>query len=389
MESVASATEKIAAAIRRLAGEGVPIGEAWGRYLASPLRAERPVPPFTCSAMDGYAVRAADVVPPTRLSVGRTLYAGDAAGPPLGSLEAARIFTGAPLPPLADAVVAQERVDREGNQVLVHRRVAVGENVRRAGEDVEPGEVALESGTRLFARQLGLCAALGVARVEGVLRPRVALLSTGDEIESGRVPDSNSRALVGALESLGARVTARTVADDEGALALAFEEALEAADLVVSTGGVSVGERDLVPRAIGRIGAAIRVHGVALKPGKPFLFAIRQGKPLFGLPGSPSACLVAFEVFARPAVLAMAGAARVRRRALRLPLAEPLEGRPGRARFVWARLDSEGRVRPLGPDIAQIRGPALAEALIALPADEKALGAGAAVECWLLEEAAP
>ncbi len=389
MESVTLASEKIAATIRRLAPEEVPLEEAWGRYLASSLRSERPVPAFSCSAMDGYAVRAAEVDPPVRLSVGRTLYAGDAAGPPLGAQEAVRIFTGAPLPALADAVVEQERADQDGSHVVLHRRVRAGENVRCAGEDVEQGEVALVAGTRLFARQLGLCAALGVARVEGVARPRVVLVSTGDEIASGSVPDSNSRALAGSLEALGARVTARVVADDEGALSRSFEEAFDAADLVVSTGGVSVGDRDLVPRAIERIGATILVHGVALKPGKPFLFATRQGKPLFGLPGSPSACLVAFEVFARPAVLTMAGAAQVRRRVLRLPLAEPLEGRPGRARFVWARLDPEGCVRPLGPDVAQIRGPALAEALIALPADEGALGVGAAVECWLLEEAAP
>jgi molybdopterin molybdotransferase len=161
---------------------------------------------------------------------------------------------------------------------------------------------------------------------------------------------------------------------------------LDDCDAVLTTGGVSVGERDHVPEALRRIGAEVRVHGVPMKPGKPFLFALRGGRPAFGLPGSPSACLVAFEMFARPALLALAGAARRHRPALTLPLAEPAEGKPGRARILWARLEDDGRVRPLGRDAAQVRGPALADALVLIPSDAGDLSEGAPVTTWLLAE---
>ncbi len=158
-------------------------------------------------------------------------------------------------------------------------------------------------------------------------------------------------------------------------------------DALVTTGGVSVGERDHVPEALRRLGADIRVHGVPMKPGKPFLFATCGGKPALGLPGSPSACLVAFEVFARPALLKLAGAGRLLRPVVHLPLAGGAEGRPGRARLLWAELTSDGRVRPLGRDAAQVRGPALAEALLFIPEGTGNLADGEAVETWLLGDA--
>ena len=161
------------------------------------------------------------------------------------------------------------------------------------------------------------------------------------------------------------------------------------ADLGFTTGGVSVGEKDLVPRALEQIGARIVVQGVAMKPGKPLVFALAGGRPIIGLPGSPSACLVAFEVFGRPFALALAGAARVDRRMLRLPLVEALEGRPGRVRCVWASLTDDGRARPLGRDVAQIHGPALADLMLFLPEDAGARASGDLVEAWLLDEAVP
>ncbi|HET6921789.1 MAG TPA: molybdopterin molybdotransferase MoeA, partial [Anaeromyxobacteraceae bacterium] len=217
-------------------------------------------------------------------------------------------------------------------------------------------------------------------------RPRVALLATGDEVVRGRIPDSNGASVAGLLRSLGAVVSRRAVADDPEVVAAAIGEALAGADAVVTIGGVSVGERDHVPAALGRLGAQVRVHGVPMKPGKPFLFASAGATPVLGLPGSPSACLVAFEVFARPALLRLAGASRLDRRTARLPLAEPVSGRPGRARFLWAALDPDGRVRPLGRDAAQVRGPALADALVRLPEGTGDLGAGEEVEAWLLDD---
>jgi len=339
--------------------------------------------------MDGYALCAADVTGAARLAVSRTIYAGEPPGAPLARGTAARIFTGAPLPPGADAVVREEAAREGEGEVELREAPRPGENVRQAGEDVAAGGIALAAGARLGPRQLALLAAVGVREVEVTRRPRVALLSTGDEVVSGRTPDSNGVALAGALAALGAVVDHRRVPDDLDALASALGAALDRSDAVVTVGGVSIGARDHVRAAVERIGGEVRVHGVPMKPGKPFLFALAGGKPVFGMPGSPSACLVAFEVFARPALLALTGAARHERRRLRLPLAEPLGGRPGRARFVWARIEQAGIVRPIGRDAAQIRGPALADALIQLGEDTGELAAGEPVETWLLEDDCP
>jgi molybdopterin molybdotransferase len=181
----------------------------------------------------------------------------------------------------------------------------------------------------------------------------------------------------------------RAVGDRLDAVVAALATALGDADAVLTVGGVSVGERDHVPAALAALGADVRVHGVPMKPGKPFLFALAGGKPVLGLPGSPSACLVAFEVFARPALLALSGAARLERPTLPLRLAEPAAGKPGRARILWARVEPGGRARPLGRDAAQVRGPALADALLLVPADAGDLPEGAEVTAWLLDDDAP
>lgn len=386
MDKLGRFQAQVLEAIMPLGPERLALAAAAGRRLAAPVRARTPAPPYTCSAMDGFALRAADVTGPARLRVVRTIYAGEAPGGPLAPGEAARIYTGAPLPPGADAVVREEAVREEDGAALFQAAARPGENVRAQGEDVVAGGLALAAGERLGPRQLGLCSAVSVVEVTVARRPRVALLSTGDEVVRGRTPDSNGAALAGALAELGVEVSARRVGDELDALAGAIREALAGADAVVTVGGVSVGARDHVPAALERLGAEVRVHGVPMKPGKPFLFALAGRKPVFGLPGSPSACLVAFEVFARPALLRMAGAARTRRRRLGLPLAEAVSGRAGRARFLWARLEEDGRVRPVGRDAAQIRGPALADALVHLPADAGELAEGTPVETWLLEE---
>lgn len=377
--------EKVLEAVAALAPETVPLAQAAGRFLAAPVLARIAAPPHTCSAMDGYAVRSGDLGgAPVRVT--QTLYAGDLPGPPLGIGEAARIFTGAPLPGGADAVIREEAARVEGESVHFSQAAAPGENVRRAGEDIARGGMALPPGTRLGARQLALCAAVDVVEVEVVRRPRVALISTGDEVLRGRVPDSNGEAVAALLRSLGAEVSRRVVGDDQEAVVAALSAAVDQGDAAVTIGGVSVGEKDHVPASLKRLSAEIVVHGVPMKPGRPFLFARLRGRPVLGLPGSPSACLVAFEVFARPALLRLAGAARLERRRLALPLAEPVSGRPGRARFVWAALESDGRVRPIGRDAAQVRGPALADALVHLAEGSGDLAAGDAVETWLLED---
>jgi molybdopterin molybdotransferase len=286
-------------------------------------------------------------------------------------------------------VVREEAARADGARVRFLEAARAGENVRRAGEDVARGALALAAGARIGARQAALLAAVAVERVAVRRRPRVAVVSTGDEVVSGRTPDSNGVALGALVAALGAAPDRSAVGDRLDAVVAALGAALASADAVVTVGGVSVGERDHVPAALARLGADVRVHGVPMKPGKPFLFALAGGKPVFGLPGSPSACLAAFEVFARPALLALAGAARRTRPEVPVRLAEAASGRPGRARLLWARLEPGGMARPLGRDAAQVRGPALADALLLVPAGAGDLPVGAEVVAWLLEDDAP
>lgn len=377
---------KVIEAIKPIAVEAVPAAEARGRILSEAARAARAAPPFACSAMDGYAVRHADVPGEVELVVRRTLYAGDLPGEPLGAGEAVRIFTGAPVPPGADAVVREESTEARGGRVLLRHPARHGENVRAAGEDVAQGAEALPPGVRIGPRQLALLAAVGCEQVQVHRRVRVALLATGDEVVKGRTPDTNGVALAGLLAEAGADVKRGSVGDDPAALRAALAGAAASADAIVTIGGVSVGEKDLVAETLRGLDADVRVHGVPMKPGKPFLFALLGGRPVLGLPGSPSACLVAFEVFARPALLRLSGATRVDRPRAWLPLAAPCAGKPGRARFLWASLDPDGSVRPVGRDAAQVRGPALAQALVCLPEGAGDVAAGERVETWLLGE---
>ena len=389
MDRLLSIRDAILAELRPAPSVEVSLADAQGRCLAAPVRARIAAPPRTCSAMDGYAVRAADVPGPAALRVAQAIYAGDLPSTPLRPGEAARIYTGAPLPEGADAVVREEAVEVEGDRVRFRAAAQPGENVRSVGEDVEEGGLALDAGVRVGARQVALLAAVGAERVPVHRAPRVVVIATGDEVVSGRTPDSNGPAVVALLRAAGAEASLRHVGDDLEAVAVALADGLDRADAVITIGGVSIGARDHVPAALALLGAVVRVHGVPMKPGKPFLFALRDGRPVFGLPGSPSACLVAFEVFVRPAVLALAGASRRLRPTLRLRLAEAAAGKPGRARLLWARLEPDGRVRPIGRDAAQVRGPALADALLLVPAGAGDLPAGGEVDAWLLGDDVP
>jgi molybdopterin molybdotransferase len=384
MERLLRTRDAVIAAVRPVGAERLPVADAAGRWLAAEARATAASPLHTCAAMDGYAIRAADAHGAVRLTVRGAAYAGELPAVALGAGEAVRIFTGAPLPPGADAVVRQEAAREEQDLVSLNGPVRPGENVRPAGEDVPQGGQALPEGVRLGPRQLALLVAVATAEVLVRRRPRVAILTTGDEIASGRTPDSNGVALAALCGALGAVVARRVVPDRPEAVRAALEQARAAADAIVTVGGVSVGVRDLVPGALDALGAETRVHGVPMKPGKPFLFALLGGTPVLGLPGSPSACLAAFEVFARPALLALSGASRLTRPEVPVRVVEALEGRPGRARLLWAELLPGGWARPVGRDAAQVRGPALADALLLVPADAGTLPAGAEVAAWLL-----
>jgi molybdopterin molybdotransferase len=219
MHEVGSAAEIVERALRPPARETVALAQAAGRFLAAPLVAPRPVPPYACSAMDGWAVRSGEVGPGKSVRAAPAVYAGDAPGRLLEPGSAARVFTGAPIPSGADAVVLQEAAREQDGQVSFLAAAEAGQNVRRRGEDVAEGATALEAGARLGPRQLGLCAALGVRELEVAARPTVALIPTGDELVRGLVADSNRAVLAADLAALGCRVRAEPAGDDPAQIA--------------------------------------------------------------------------------------------------------------------------------------------------------------------------
>jgi molybdopterin molybdotransferase len=297
---------------RPLAAEDVPIAAAAGRVLAETARAAVDLPPFDSSAMDGFAVRAADT--PGRLTVVGHSAAGRPESRALAAGEAIAISTGAVVPAGADAVVPVERTTRSAD-VVEAGHVAVGDNRRPRGGDVRAGEPVVLAGVRLGAPQIGAIAAVGTAVLRCGRRPRVAVLATGtelrtpgEELRPGEIYESNTLLLRAQLAAVGAEVVVLdSVADDEGALRAGLEAGLEA-DVLITSGGVSVGTHDLVRASLAELGVEEVFWRVAVRPGKPVAFATRGSTLVFGLPGNPVSALVGFELFVGPAVLALQGA---------------------------------------------------------------------------------
>ena len=328
--------------------ERVAIGEAVGRVLAADISAPAELPAFATCAVDGFALRASDAGETLRV-IGES-----AAGRPFaGGVErgtAARILTGGVLPAGADTVVMVEDVHLAGEAVTIPRDLRAGSNFHRPGADVKAGEVVLKAGAQLGAAELGLVAALGFAEVEVYRRPRVALLSTGDElVEVGRTPgpgqitDSNRWALLAALREAGVDVRILGIGPDEPlALRGLVVDALDAADVLVTSGGVSVGTHDLVKPLLESLGT-VHIGRVKLKPGKPFTFAtLPAGKLAFGLPGFPVSSLVTFEVFVRPSLRKMQGFARLQRPTLPVRLGYDARATADRTEYQRVTLRREG-----------------------------------------------
>jgi molybdenum cofactor synthesis domain-containing protein len=384
--------------------ERVPVDDALGLVLARDVVAPEAVPPFPNTAMDGFAVRAADTKnAPVKLSVVATLAAGAAPTTAVGDGEAIRIMTGAPMPPGADAVIMVEltEYDEGSGVVVVQQAVSVGNHIRPAGEDLEQGSTVFTAGTALTAGHLGVLASIGEMAPLVYPRPRVGVLSTGDELIDGPEPllpgqirDSNRHTLLAllALEHCTG-VDLGCAPDTEQAITGALERGLEQCDAIVTSGGVSMGAFDYVKVVLDRIGD-MRWMQIAIKPAKPLAFGTAgvRNVPIFGLPGNPVSSMVSFELFARPALRKMMGFPPDRwvRPPVRAVAEEPMRRHPdGKIHFnrVIAELHDDGRyhVRSAGGQGShQLLAMANANALAVLP-DAGPIGAGEAVEVLLLE----
>ena len=387
LRTLEDALADVLARCRALPGEPVALRAARGRVLASDARARSDLPPFDSSAMDGYAVRAAET--PGRLRVAGHSAAGHPAGVELRDGDAVEISTGAVVPRGADAVVPVERTVAGDGEVEVEQ-VRAGENVRPRGGDTRRDEVVAAAGTPLGPAQLAALAAAGVPDVTCARRPRAVVLPTGSELRPpgselapGEIYESNGTLLGAQLESAGALVDVREPAvDDEAALRAALERALEA-DVLLTSGGVSVGPHDLVRTLLAELGVEEVFWGVAVRPGKPLFFGVRGSTLVFGLPGNPVSTLVGFELFVRPALAALQGASDPGPHYLPGRLARAVRRNEGRDDLIRAAVDGDGALAPLqGQESHMIVRAAAATALVRIPRGDGELPAGAHVS-WL------
>jgi molybdopterin molybdotransferase len=394
--TVEQALDAILSRLAVLTTERVDVLAAPGRVLAEPVHATRTIPPWANSSMDGYAVRAADTGPERTLTLIGRVTAGTMPARRVGPGEAMRIFTGAPLPDGADAVVPQEDVEARDGHVTLRGAVAPAAFVRPAGEDVRAGDLVLEPGRRLGAAEVGLLATLGWNPVRVHRRPRVAILSTGDELAElgtepgpGQIPNTNTYSLLAQVVEAGGEGINLGVAPDRRD---AIEERLrraEAADVIVSSAGVSVGELDLVREALMHAGAELHLWKVSMRPGKPITFGSLGGRPVFGLPGNPVSAMVTFELFVRPALLRMAGCRQIQRMRLRARAAHAIDNPGSRRGYLRVAVTSgpEGfEARLTGEQgSAILRSMVLADGLAVVPPDTS-IATGRDVEVILLRE---
>lgn len=396
--SVEEARAHILSTVNTLEPERVPLMEAADRVLAQEVAADRDIPPLTNSAMDGYAVRGADLGDETtRLRVVGEAAAGHEADVPVGPGEAVRIMTGAPIPQGADTVVRFEDTVLSGDWVEILRPPSRGKNVRQAGEDVRQGQIVLELGKILRPQEIGMLAALGQMSVSVIRRPRVAIMGTGDEVVPpdqtpgpSQIRDANSYTVAAQVQRYGGIPLMLGVARDEEQLVRrGIREALERdANFIITSGGVSVGDFDLVKQVMNAEGE-MHFWSLNMKPGRPMAFGSVGGVPLLGLPGNPVAAMLSTELYACPAILKMQGFAVWSWSTVRASLTEPIERKDGRRHYLRVTLQETdaGYEATLTGDQGSgiLNSLVQADGLAVIPEDARRLSAGATVEVMLLE----
>jgi len=397
MISVRQALDQILGATEVLGAERIGLLEGVGRVLAEDVRSLRDVPGYANSAMDGYAVRHADLVSlPVRMPVVGVSSAGSEVLPEVGAGEAAKIMTGAPIPAGADSVIRVEDTRLDGDHVVVESAGARGSHIRLPGEDVRAGDVVLTRGRRLTPADIGLFASVGRTLLLVHRRPRVAILSTGNElieadqpIRPGQVVNSNAYTLAAAVtEAGGVPIPLSIVRDKPDEIRAAFADAARA-DAFLSTGGVSVGEFEYVKAVMDVIGVRRLFWKVAQKPGKPLTFGILGGRPSFGLPGNPVSSLVCFYLYARPALRRMMGLSELHLPSATATLAHDLKTAEGLTEFIRCRLErKDGRLIASSTGTQSsgvLSSMSQGQALMVAPAEESQLRAGSEIRVILLD----
>lgn len=400
MIQVHEALAIILSQIQSKGAEKVAIGQSLGRILCEDIVAARPNPPLDNSAMDGYAVLAEDIRSasqghPVRLEVLEDVPAGVTARSVVRSGKAVRIMTGTPIPQGADAVIMQEDTEKDGQFVLVKDKAEKGENIRLAGEDAREGEIVIRKGVVIKPPHIGMMAAVGRSSIAVNQQPRVAILSTGDEIkdldENPTGPciyNSNGYMLAAQVQSAGGIPVYLGIApDNEENLMAKFNCALKS-DMVVSSGGVSVGDYDLVKASLKKMGQEMLFWKVAMKPGKPLAFGKIGETPVFGLPGNPVSSFVSFEQFVRPAMRKMMGGADPENQTVEAKLTQTIRKKPGRQHFLSSRISWKNGEYVVSPGAEQgsgiLKSLVDANALLVFPKDATEIREGEIVSVQLL-----
>jgi molybdopterin molybdotransferase len=395
------ALKKISSHAKALKPEMVSLEKSLGRVLAEDLRAKEPIPPFRKSTMDGYAVRSQDLESldednPVLLNVIADLPAGKVSRSKLKPNQAIRIMTGAPLPEGADSVVMMEDTEKKGDKVLIKRRVDPGAHIGEVGEDVQKGELILQKGDNIGPAEMGMLASLGMAKVKVARRPVVAVIPTGDELtepgaklKPGKIRNSNAYGLLGLAQKAGAESKYLGIAPDKKSLLRKKISHAKKADILVLSGGVSVGDYDLVKDQLKSFGVRPVFWQVMIKPGKPMFFGVKGKQLVFGLPGNPVSAMLCFQLFVKPAIDLLLGRKQIGLKKGKAILLADLSLKPGRRQFLRGALDQEGLVLQVQPFPFQksgvLKSLVKSNALVVVPPEIEMMEKGEEVDILYLD----